>query len=114
MQDHDEFTVGEGLQLPDSVDSHDRGPVDPQKLLRIERLLDRGKRVVDQMGFALHMEAHVVARGFEPVDGLDGNKRDATGILEGEAPSAAGAGSVEASWNMRATSPTGGVAITAG
>ena len=55
-------------QLLDAVDVDDGAAVDPDELLRIQLRLEVGHRIPNQMRLFADVQAHVIARGFTPVD----------------------------------------------
>src|ERR1700722_21002391 len=60
--------------LPHAVDVHDRGTMNPNKLLRIKRAGKLLDRLPDQIALRADMQARIIAVCFNPLNLIDGDE----------------------------------------
>src|SRR5688500_984500 len=73
------------LELADLVDTNDGRAMDADEVRRIQLRFQRSHRFAQQVFLATRMQAHVIRRGFDPVDFIDAQNDDATTGTHNEA-----------------------------
>jgi len=77
LQDDDVIAVKPGLQLFDTIEIDDDRAVDAEKFVGIEFGSQSGDRFAQQMSFPAGVYPHVIGGGFDPVDLIRAQEKDA-------------------------------------